>query len=74
MIRIVYGFQTEGEKFSKETIEENGIGFSGCDAMILSSFAQQLLDKNYLSQKQMEITRRKMLKYCGQILKYMEEN
>ena len=71
---IVYSFQTEEEQDYEETVEHNGIGFSGADANILSSFARQLKDNRQLSFKQMEIARKKMLKYSGQILNYMEVN
>lgn len=71
---LIYSFQTETEKSTENTIEENGVGFSGADANILSSFAKQLKTKSYLSPKQLEITRKRIIKYAGQILNYMEVN
>lgn len=71
---LIYDYQTEEEKSCEETVEDNGIGFSGVDANILSSFARQLKEKEWLSSKQMEIARKKMLKYSGQILRHMEMN
>ena len=37
----IYENQTEDEQNSEHTIEANGIGFSGLDGNILSSFATQ---------------------------------
>ena len=68
---IIYNYQTDSEKSNEETIEQNGVGFSGADALILTSFANQLKYKD-LSEKQMIILRKKMIKYAGQILNYME--
>ena len=60
--------QTEDEQNCDATIVQNGIGFTGTDARILSSFASQLQDKKYLSPKQMNILKPKMKKYWKQIL------
>ena len=68
---IIYGYQTDSEKASGETKFDNGIGFNGVDAYILTSFAQQVNNRGFLSPKQMGIARKKMLKYSGQILKHM---
>lgn len=65
----IYNCQTEDEKLYKETAHDNGIGFNGVDSRILSSFAEFYLDKGYLSPKQLEIARKKMLKYSGQVCK-----
>ena len=59
----IYAYQTENEKEYLETNEENGVGFSGADAEILTSFAEQYRRKGYLSPKQMEIVYKKMKKY-----------
>lgn len=67
LIRI-YERQTEDERQVGATVHDNGIGFSGCDAEILSSFAQQYLRWGRLSAKQMSILYRKMPKYARQLL------
>lgn len=67
-ILAIYQHQTLDEKLDGITKEDNGIGFNGADAIILSSFAQQLILKKYLTDKQCAIARKKMLKYSGQLL------
>ena len=64
----IYKRQTNEEQQVQETKELNGRGFNGRDAFILSSFAKQYLAKGYLSHKQIAIARRKMIKYCGQLV------
>lgn len=66
MLRI-YANQTEDEKESEETSHDNGIGFSGCDANILSSFAKQIEKGRAMSPKQMAIIFKKMPKYAAQL-------
>ena len=63
----VYGWQTEDEKRIGETREHNGRGFNGTDAEILSSFAKQLISRQFLSPKQIALTRKKIKKYAKQI-------
>lgn len=66
-IVAVYGFQTQSERSSKTTADLNGIGFNGADAEILSSFAEQIQKGRQLSERQMEIARRKIVKYSQQL-------
>lgn len=76
-ILVIYRYQTNEEKSRHETIEDNGIGFNGVDARILTSYAKQILEwerkdpatrfQYGLSPKQYEIARRKMGKYAKQI-------
>lgn len=63
----MYERQTLDEKQIKSANHNNKVGFSGCDAEILSSFAEQLVAGRHLSNKQMEIARKKMMKYSGQL-------
>lgn len=65
----IYKYQTESEKAEGVTREDNGVGFSGCDSIILSSFAQQQLDRGFLTTKQLEIVSKKLPKYAGQLAK-----
>lgn len=72
-------WQTAEEQANGMTVEDNGVGFNGVDAEILTSFCQQasrVLESRpndpmrytrCLSPKQMEIARKKMLKYSGQL-------
>jgi hypothetical protein len=63
----IYNGQTQQEKVSQTTVEDNGIGFSGVDAEILTSFAEQFLRRQFLSPKQRAILAKKMPKYAGQL-------
>ena len=63
----IYNGQTHSEKESHTTVEDNGIGFSGIDAEILTSFAEQFLRRQFLSPKQRAILAKKMPKYAGQL-------
>lgn len=65
----IFDRQTDDEKNDEITKHENNIGFSGCDANILTSFAKHYKEHGWLSKKQIEICRKKMLKYCGQLAK-----
>ena len=65
----IYKFQTESEKASQDTHEDNGVGFNGTDAELLSSFAEQLIAGRNLTIRQIPWARKKMLKYAGQLAK-----
>ena len=68
-IVVIYSLQTEDEKKAGETIEHNGVGFSGVDAEFMSSLAKFILNRGYLTDKQLEYGRRKIMKYAGQLTK-----
>jgi hypothetical protein len=63
----IYNNQTSEEKLTGETKENNGVGFNGVDAYIMSSFARQIIEKNFLSKKQMIIAKKKIKKYARQL-------
>ena len=63
----VYSLQTKDEKALAETVEHNGVGFSGFDAEILTSFAKQVQEQGKLTDRQMEVARKRVLKYAGQL-------
>ncbi len=75
-IKIVYSFQTSEEQFADNTYFHNGQGFTAFDAEILSSFARQIINwetglskfRQPLSKKQLEIARKKMIKYWKQLM------
>lgn len=72
-------YQTDEEQMAGVTVEDNGVGFNGVDAEILTSISIQATKyltmrpndtERYtrcISPKQMEIARKKMLKYAGQL-------
>lgn len=78
-ILAVYAYQTATEKTDQATEEDNGVGFTGADAEILSSFATGIVRSRYcdgdrLSLKQDKIAARKLGKYAGQLLRIAAEN
>ena len=66
-LSVVYRNQTADEQNAQQTLEHNGIGFSGPDAEILSSFARQYQQRGSLSPRQMHVLRRKIPSYAGQV-------
>lgn len=70
----IFEFQTAEEKSAEHTRENNGIGFTGVDGEILTSFAKQLERKGYLSPKQMNLLFKKIPKYWKQILSISDED
>lgn len=69
----IYEFQTVDEQNTRETIYHNGVGFTGTDGRILTSFAKQLLKTGYLSDKQTQLLMKKMPKYWIQIVKLSDK-
>ena len=67
----VYTLQTLDEQASDRTSHNNGIGFSGVDANILSSFAKQVNAGRNLSPKQMTILYKKMPRYHKQVASFI---
>jgi len=64
---VIFNRQTEDEKRIEATKYTNFIGFTGCDAEILTSFAKQWLSRNWLSDKQMYILHKKIVRYWRQL-------
>lgn len=77
----LYARQTADEQQNQTTSHTNGIGFSGTDADILSSFAQQIERKRgqgaragqCLSEKQLNLLRNRISKYSRQLLEIAQE-
>ncbi len=67
LIRVYQG-QTESEAISRTTQELNMIGFNGVDAGLLTSFAEQYLEKGTLTHKQMVLLKSKIGKYSRQLI------
>lgn len=63
----IYEYQTADERVCHETKENNGVGFNGADAPIMSSFAEFYMKRGFLSPKQLMIARKKIMKYAGQL-------
>ena len=64
---VIYAKQTLSEQSMQTTSELNCVGFSGCDAEIMSSFSEQIKRGRILSPKQMAIVFKKMPKYWEQL-------
>ena len=73
---IMYSRQTMDEQLTKNTSNENGVGFTVTDATILSSFAQRVIGEQIsnipegrrMSNKMRAITRYRLAKYSRQLL------
>jgi len=66
--------QTLEEIQTETTNNRNGVGFTGVDAPLLTSFAKQLQTKGSLSSKQEVYLFKKMPKYWEQILRISNES
>ena len=64
----IFEFQTADEQENEHTYNHNGVGFTGIDGQILTSFAKQLIKYKRLSDKQMDLLFKKMPKYWKQVL------
>lgn len=63
----LYDRQTTDEKAGKQTKEVNKIGFNSYDAPVLSGIAAQVIKSLFISSKQIQFCRRKLMKYAGQL-------
>ena len=70
----IFNLQTEDEQNVGKTSVKNGVGFNGVDANFMSSIAQFYMRRNFLSPKQVEFARKKLLKYSNQLAMLANEN
>jgi hypothetical protein len=63
----IYENQTSDEQTCLMTKYHNKIGFTGADAEILTSYAQQYNRRGWLTEPQMRVLHRKMPKYAKQL-------
>lgn len=63
----IYDRQTSVEQSSLTTREHNNVGFSAFDAEFLSAMAQRVKAGYTLTARQIEATRKAMMKYAGQL-------
>ena len=66
-LRNLYNEQTADEKAVGDTKHNNGVGFNGVDAKIMSSFAEFLKKTGFLTPKQKAVARKKLVKYNKQL-------
>lgn len=65
----IYAHQTPEEQTYGATVEDNGYGFNGVDAEILTSIAQFYIARKFITPGQLAIVRKKMVKYASQLAK-----
>ncbi len=70
---VIHQRQTPEEKFAHISVEVNGIGFNQADAEFLTSLAEQVIEKDWLSGKQMAHARKRIQKYWQQLLEIAHE-
>ena len=69
----IFERQTQDEQRSHNTHYHNGIGFSASDAKFLSDMAALVRNNRAMSEGQLIVSRRKMVKYANQLLNIMLE-
>lgn len=72
-ILAIYAGQTSQEQNSGETVEDNGIGFSGADSYVMSIYAKMIMNGQRLYAGQLAKARKTMPKYAGQLLGIISE-
>lgn len=72
-IIAIYERQTDHEKADLTTKEDNGIGFNGVDAFLMSKYAEDLSKFGKLTPNQRKWARKKMPKYALQLVKIAKE-
>lgn len=73
-IVLVYDSQTEEEKRTNESVEENKIGFSKIDAKELSAIARKIKREEILTEGELAKSRNKMPKYWKQLMVISKRN
>lgn len=68
-IVALYEYQTEAEKQTGATIKNNGVGFNGPDAYMMTYYANWIKGGKHLSGKHLEKASKKILKYSKQLAK-----
>jgi hypothetical protein len=71
---VIYNNQDYEEKQTKQTINHNGLGFDKFHSNILSSFAKRIINKKYLTSKQMKVLYNTISKYSLQIYNCSDKN
>lgn len=66
-LKNLYDCQTYDEKTNEKTSHANGAGFNAMDAKVLTSIAEFLLKNGFLTEKQKELVRKKLVKYNRQL-------
>ena len=67
-VEVIYDRQTDEEKYSGETKEENGIGFSKIDARELGDIAKKIKNGKPITRGEFAKARNKIKKYWKQLM------
>lgn len=73
-LKAIYKHQTELERVNRNTKVLNNIGFNAMDADFLSGMVAFHKDRGFFTPKQIEVIRKKMVKYAGQLTKIANKN
>ena len=66
---VLYQRQTDNEKLKQHTNELNNMGFNQYDAPILIDFCFRLKGGYFLTDRQIKVARKRLLKYVKQLTK-----
>ena len=66
-ILAIWEYQTAWEQRASTTIERNGVGFNGVDGSYFAYIVGWLEAGKHLNGRHLEKSRKKMLKYSGQL-------
>lgn len=72
-LELIMSKQTMEEQNSDRTVFHNCVGFTGHDSPLLSSFAKQWRDRQWLSEKQMKVLKKTINKYWSQVIDASDE-
>ncbi len=73
-IIAIYENQDPDEQRNKESNTRNGIGFNKYDAVYLTWIAEYIKSGKHLSGKHKEKARKRIKKYCGQLVDLANQN
>jgi len=66
---VITSFQTAHERETHKTLELNDLGWNMIDADFMTSLAEQVKARQWLSAKQMNAARARLMKYAGQLVR-----
>lgn len=66
-LKKLYDCQTADEQACQEATHANGAGFNKPDAAFMTSVAEFMLKRGYLTEKQLAAVRKRIMKYAGQL-------
>lgn len=70
----IFSLQTADEQLNETTSHLNGVGFTAFDAEILTSLANQFIERRRISTKQYQLLSKRIRKYSRQLAKVANGN